>query len=166
MQTQKLADKIKDIHYAMLTTTNFEGGLSSRPMTAQRMEVDGELWFFVSRNSTIAQEIRAHEDINVSFSKPEDSLYISISGRADLVDDIEKANELWNPAVKAFFPMGLADPQLALLRVRADHAEYWDSTSSRLVQAWKFAKAIVSGRPQKLGKHERLDFKDFEPIQT
>jgi general stress protein 26 len=70
----------------------------------------------------------------VSYADPTDHRYVSVSGRASLVRDREKIEELWNPDCEAWFPQGIDDPQLALLRVDATKAEYWDFESSTMLQ--------------------------------
>jgi hypothetical protein len=53
--------------------------------------------------------------------------HVSLSGRATLVRDAAKASELWSPLYREWFPKGLEDPELALLRIEVTRAEYWDS---------------------------------------
>jgi len=61
---------------------------------------------------------------------------------------------LWSAAAKAWFPGGVDDPDLQLLRVQVQHAEYWDVKESRMVQLFKMAKAVVTGeRPRGMGEH-------------
>ena len=43
---KKLAGMIREIDFAMLTTAEADGTLRSRPMSTQRREFDGDLWFF------------------------------------------------------------------------------------------------------------------------
>jgi general stress protein 26 len=50
--------------------------------------------------------------------------------------------ELWSPLHRAWFPKGLDDPNIALLQVEVDRAEYWDSPSSKVVQLIGLAKAL------------------------
>jgi general stress protein 26 len=54
--------------------------------------------------------------------------------------------ELWSPLHKAWFPKGLEDPKIALLRVDVDRAEYWDAPSSAAVRLFGFAKAVLTGK--------------------
>jgi hypothetical protein len=66
--------------------------------------------------------------------------------------------------LKAWFPDGLGDPDLALLRVRVEKAEYWDAPSSKMVQLAGFVKAIVTGqRADDLGENEKIDLKGTVP---
>ena len=158
-QIKKLAEMIKDIDFAMLTTVAGDGTLHSRPMSTQRVETDGDLWFFTRESAPKVGEIEQEHQVNVSYSKPEDQRYVSVSGRAVVVRDRAKIEELWNPALKAWFPKGLDDPDIALLRVSAERAEYWDSPSSAVAHAVSFIKAVVTGTPANPGENEKLDLK-------
>jgi general stress protein 26 len=121
---KKLAGLIKGVKVAMLTTRCPDGSLRSRPMLTQEADFDGTLWFFTRAQAPKVGEVERHEQVNVSYAAPEDERYVSVSGTARLVRDPRKIKELWNPAYKAWFPQGLDDPELALLRVEAERAEY------------------------------------------
>ena len=153
---QKLASLIKDIRFAMLTTVCPDGSLRSRPMATQRDEFDGVLWFFTSANEPKVREIQNDDHVNVSYADPDKNNYVSVSGRATLVRDKVIAKELWNPFYKAWFPKGLDDRQLALLRIAVERAEYWDSPNSKLVQIAGFLKAIATGKQAKGGENEKI----------
>ena len=148
---------IKDIKIAMLTTID-KGILRSRPMATQETEFDGELWFFTSRQTHKAEEIEKDNRVNVSYSDPDDNRYVSLSGTAQIVDDREKIEELWSATYLAWFPKGLEDPNLVLLNVSVEHAEYWDATSSTLVEAFGLLKALVTGERAGGGEHVVLNF--------
>jgi general stress protein 26 len=90
--------------------------------------------------------------VNVSFADPDKQHYVSASGIAELVDDPAKAKELWHDAYKTWFPKGLDDPDLVLLKVKVEKAEYWDSvnTSVNLL-------SYLAGRRPTAGEHEQID---------
>lgn len=144
---ERLAKLIHGIEFAMLTTTSVDdGALRSRPMTLQNTPFDGELWFFVGRSTSQAQDVAEDAQVNLAFAEPKDNTYISVSGQAEVVFDREQAAQMWNPILKAWFPQGLEDPELALLRVHVESADIWDSPSSKVVQLVGFAKAILTGK--------------------
>jgi len=143
---KKLHDLIKDIRFAMLTTVEDDGTLRSRPMATQEFEFDGDLWFFTSADAAKVKEAQHDRHVNVSYSDPHNQKYVSVSGKAELVSDRAKIEDLWNPLFKAWFPDGLDDPNLALLKVNVDKAEYWDSPSSKVVRLLGFAKALATGK--------------------
>jgi general stress protein 26 len=159
----KLGDLIKDVKFAMLTTVADDGVLHSRPMATQQQEFDGDLWFFTRSDSTKVHEAQRQQHVNVSYANPDDQKYVSVSGTAELVRDPQKNKELWNPIYKAWFPKGLDDPELALLRVRVTDAEYWDTPSGKMVQLIGFVKALATGETYKASKdeHDKLKIKDI-----
>ncbi len=155
---QKLGELIKDVKIAMLTTADADGTLRSRPMATQKTEFDGTLWFFTRASSPKVEEVEREHQVNLSYAAPDSNTYVSVSGSAELVRDAAKAKELWNPILKAWFPKGLEDPNLALLSVRVEKAEFWDSPSSMMVQIAGFVKAIATGHSYQPGpgEHEKI----------
>lgn len=152
---EKLKSLTEGVDFCMLTTIN-GGQLRSRPMSTQEMDENGDLWFFTSDDTHKVDEIEADNRVNAAYSKIDDNLYVSVSGRASLVKDREKIEELWNPILKAWFPEGLDDPHLALLKVSIEEAEYWDSPNSKIVQLYGFVKAVVTGKPAQGGDHGKV----------
>ena len=155
---EKLKEMIKDIDFCMLSTIDENGYVHSRPMSLNS-EVDEEanLWFFTSSESLKAHEIEQSPQVNASFSNPEESQYVSLSGTAEIVKDRAKIKELWKPILKAWFPDGPDQADLALLRVRVEKAEYWDSPSSAVAQVFSFVSAIVTGKQIEMGENKKID---------
>jgi len=153
---EKLVEMIKDIDLCMLTTVDESDELHSRPMSLNG-DVEGEnLWFFTSSKSHKASEIERNRNVNVSFIDTDDQRYVSISGMADLVTDRQKIKELWKPALKAWFPDGPDQPDVALLKVRMTKAEYWDGPSSTIAQAVSFVSAIFTGKQFEAGENKKV----------
>src|SRR4051794_18896820 len=108
---RKLGEMIHGINFAMMTTLEEDGKtMRSRPMATQRTDFDGDLWFFTRVGTPKAQEIAKDRHVCLSYSDPEESCFVSVSGIAEVVKDQAKAKELWNPAYRAWFPDGLDDP--------------------------------------------------------
>jgi general stress protein 26 len=139
----KLKALLSGARICMLTTRDADGNLRSRPMALQETEVDGDLWFFTARHSPKMDEVHADDRVNVAVMNGE--AYISISGRAKEVEDRKKAEELWNPAYKVYFPKGFEDPELVLLKVSMDQAEYWDRPGGIVTTLITYVKTLTSG---------------------
>ncbi|MEH1823001.1 MAG: pyridoxamine 5'-phosphate oxidase family protein [Nostoc sp.] len=138
-QIQKLHELIKDIDYGMFTTVDDDGSLHSYPMSKSgEINSDSILWFFTYANSHKVTEIEHHKQVNVSFSSPEQQRYVSISGTAQLVQDRNKLRELWKPELQTWFPKGLEEPNIALLKVNINQVNYWESVSSFQPQTISF----------------------------
>ena len=127
-------------------------------MSTAQFDEEGNIWFFTNEHSGKADELQVNHQICLSYSLPSKNSYISISGEAQIVHDWSKMKELYNPAIKAWFPKGLDDPALALLKVTPHHAEYWDSNSSKMVILYQMAKAILTGHQYQDGEHGRVEY--------
>ncbi len=154
---EKLNELIKDIDFTMMTTIDTDGVLRSRPMSTQESEVTEALWFFTSDQTHKTEEIEKDNRVNLSYAKPDDNAYVSVSGTAEIVHDKAKMEELWNPVLKAWFPKGLDDPHICLMKVNAEQAEYWDSSSSTFVQIFGFVKAMATGQRADGGENEKVN---------
>lgn len=155
-QFSKLDELIKDIRVAMLTTIDEDGSLRSRPMATPRVEFEGTLWFFTGADAPKVEESQHHHQVNVSFADPEHQSYVSVSGTATLVHDRQKMQEIWSPWFRTWFPQGLDDPNLALLQVDVEKAEYWDVPSSTMVQLYGVMKATLTGERPQQGEHTKV----------
>ena len=156
---QTLWDLIKDIKFGMFTHRHANGMMHSQPLTTQNKSMDegNRLYFFVSRSSDVAKQVMQDDNVNVSYTDPGDDSYVSVSGKALIVEDMGKKETLWSPMAKAWFPGGHADTDLALLEVLISHAEYWDVKESKMVQVAKMLKAAVTGNPPtNMGEHKEL----------
>ena len=131
---KKLRKLVKGTRVAMLTTVAPDGTLRSRPWPRSRRRSARELWFFTRASAPKADEMRDNDHVNVTFADAETNRYLSVSGRASVVKDAARIAEMWSGRLKAWFPEGKKDPDLALLRVRVDRAEYWDSKKAGMVQ--------------------------------
>lgn len=153
---KKLNDLVKDIQFAMLTTID-AGSLRSRPMQTQDFEFDGDLWFFTSSKTHKAEEIEKDDRVNVAYASPATNTYVSVSGTAKIVKDKAKIDEYWNDILKAWFPEGKDSPDLVLLKVSVEQAEYWDAPSSTIVQIAGFVKALVTGERADGGENRKIE---------
>ena len=157
---KKLGKLIADIQFAMLTTIEADGSLRSRPMATHQdhgREFDGVLWFFTKGDTPKVEEVKEDQHVNLSYAAPEQNKYVSVSGIGTLVRDGVKAKELWDPKYKAWFPKGLDDPELALLRVDVTKAEYWDTPGGAVVHVLGLVKALATGKSYDPGDHEKVN---------
>ena len=156
-QRETVKGLVKDARICMLTTMTEDGRHVSRPMALQDVEFDGDLWFFTYSDSDMVAQISANPQVNVSFSDAKQNAWTSISGAAVRTDDPAKAKDLWNPMLKAWFPDGLDTPNLTLVKVHAETAEYWDAAhSSNVLTLIGMAKAAVTGKQPDAGENETV----------
>ncbi len=153
---EKVWELIKDIRYAQLVTHGVDGSLHARPMAAVERTEDDRLWFFTSATSPKIAEIAKDPRVLLSYSEPDKNNYVSISGTAEAVRDHALIQRLWKEPLRTWFPKGADDPNIALICVHAESAEYWDSPSSAFVYAYGYVKARLTGEASKGGENETV----------
>lgn len=141
----KIAAMIKGARITMLTTVTEDGALHSRPMATMDVEFDGDLWFFTGKSSPKVHDIENKPAVNVALSDPEKQNYVSLAGHAELVIDRALFEKYWTKAFEAWFPEGLDDPELALLKINVESAQYWDSPSSVVAHVAGFIQSKLTG---------------------
>jgi general stress protein 26 len=140
----KLHELLEDFDTAMLVTRNHEGELRARPMVVADVDAEGTIWFMTQNQSGKIDEIAADDQVGVTMQSSD--RYLSLSGRAEPVNNREKLEELWSESWKTWFPEGKDDPTLCLLRVRGDRGEYWDNNGgSGLKYMIEAGKAYLNG---------------------
>jgi general stress protein 26 len=141
-EQQKLIELMKDMSIGMMTTYG-SGGPRSVPMARQEVEPSAELWFITARDTAHVDDIRADPQVSVTFSSRDS--WVALTGRAQVVDDQAKLEELWNTFAEAWLPGGPEDPNAALIKVDIERGEYWDSPGSTVASLVSFAKAKLTG---------------------
>ena len=154
----KVWDLVKDMKIAMMVTRATQGTMHSRPMASVQKDFDGTLWFMTRESSPKIDEIEKSPDVLLAYSHAPAQHYVSITGRARIVRDKAKIKELWSEADRVWFPKGPDDPEIALLAVDVDQAEYWDAPSSAMIVAYGYAKARLSGESPDLGENKVVKF--------
>jgi general stress protein 26 len=157
----ELWERIRSVRTAMLTTIDSNGRLRSRPMATQDKEGGKTLWFFADANSSKVVDIACDDRVQLSYASTDKDLYVTVSGRARAYKNEVKARELWNAYAKAWFPGGPDDPNLALIEVTLEQAEYWHDRTPKVVQFAQLAVAALTGRPAdnlSAGNERKLSF--------
>ena len=151
----KVTEIINGSSIGMLTTINEEGALVSRPLAVQEVKDDGDMWFFTSSETSQVAHVRADPRVNVSFGK--NTEWVSVAGTAEVVTDRQKIHGMWNQVVEAWFPDGPDTPEVVLLRVDSDSAEYWTSPGGRAATVLQWIKSKVTHSRMSVGESGTVD---------
>lgn len=137
---------LRQFHTAMLVTHAGDGSLRARPMAIAQVGDDGRIWFVTGAESAKTHEIEADTRVHI-VCQNDRSAYLSLSGRADLVRDRAKVDDLWSEAFRVWFPGGKDDPNLELIVVRPETGEFWDNEGfNKIKYLLETAKAYATGR--------------------
>ncbi len=146
----KVRELIADEKLGMLTTVDPQGKLVSRPMALQRVDEDGTLLFLTDSTTPKAEQVERDHRVNVAFSSS--GTWISVSGSGTLHHDRDLIHDLWNAGVDAWFPDGPDSPEVVVLRVDPDTAEYWDTPGGRIASVLAYAKSRITGDRPDVGE--------------
>ncbi len=155
---RKLGELIDHIQIAMLVSLAADGQtLVSRPLATLESDGQSEIWFFIRDDSGTVDDVTLHPQVNLSYADPHHNRYVSVVGKASLVRDRERIDELWTSRVEPYFPQGRDDPTLRLLKVEVQSAEYWQQPGHFAREAVELLGSISGNNPVDLGEeHQRL----------
>jgi general stress protein 26 len=143
---------INGAHTGLFVTHTIHG-LHGRPMAnAEVDDVFEVIWFATKRSSAKIDELQHDSRVFLGYQKS-GTEWATVNGRARVVDDRAKAHELWSPLWRNWFT-DADDPDLVLIQVTPESAEYWDS-GNKLVAMVKFAVGAVT-EPMDQGDHQKL----------
>ncbi|WFU75468.1 pyridoxamine 5'-phosphate oxidase family protein [Bradyrhizobium sp. CB2312] len=151
-------DIIEKVGVCMLTT-QFAGGLRARPLEARPDREAGLIFFVTDVHSPKEDEIAAAPDIGIVFIDADEKAYLSITGRASVLRDVEKTKAVWRKTDEVWWPDGPGSPDVSLLRIEPSTAELWDGPASAAVTAFEFAKAKLTGQEPNLGENRKSTIK-------
>jgi general stress protein 26 len=128
----QLADRMRGIDIAMLSTKTADGRISSRPMSNNGdVDYDGDSYFFTRSGTRLVQEIEGDRQVSLSFSVEPGllagaGLFVAVEAIAEVIRDRQRFAEHWVPDLDAWFEQGIDTPDLVLLKVHAVRIRFWD----------------------------------------
>lgn len=129
---RRLDERLRGIKVAMITTLAPDGSLVSRPMMAQTIPFDGDLWFLSRSRNRFVWDVQRHPRVNLTYVDPAAGRFISVAGMAHVVRDRAKVEQLWDPTIYAnWFPDGIDDPEAVLVKVTVESAQTWGPPTGR-----------------------------------
>lgn len=140
---EKTVEIMREQRFVMLSSVTADGKIVSHPMTPQQVEDDASVWFFLGKQGGQADALAANPHVNLAFA--ETGSWLSVAGTVQYVEDRAKTEELWDGQVEAYFPGGLEDPNLGLVKFTADSAEYWGIPGNKAVAGAKIMWSKFAG---------------------
>lgn len=127
---EDISKTMRHIDLCMLTTKKTDGALESRPMSNNKqVDYDGDSYFFTTADSSAAREIEADPQVNIAFTQLPSLIsggfFLSVTGKAELIDDKAEFQKHWVKDIEAWFKDGIDTPGLRLIKVKAKVLKYW-----------------------------------------
>lgn len=123
---KKVADMMRDMDFCMLTTHADNGQLRSRPMSNNgEVEFDGDVWFFSGADTRKVADIETEARVELSYADTQTFRFVSMSGTATIVRDVDKKRELWIDDLARWFKDGPESENVVLIKVTPTVVAYW-----------------------------------------
>ena len=142
----KLKELAEDINICMFCTELAQLPIAARPMSLQKVDDSGNLWFISSARSNKNFDILRDNNVQLFFSEKHESKFLSIFGEAMIYKDRSKIEDVWSPIAKAWFEEGKDDPDVSVIKVVPKDAYYWDTQNGKTIALLKWATAAVVGK--------------------
>lgn len=143
----KLKEMGKDAPTCFFCTKIRKGQpFSTRPMSVQQIDEEGNFWFLSATDSNKNEELRLNKSVQLLFQQSKYSDFLTIYGKARILKNKAKIKELWNPILKAWFTEGENDPRITLIRVTPSQGYYWDTKHGKVVAMVKTAVGALLGK--------------------
>ena len=127
-----IAEKMRDIDFAMLSTRTRGGAIGARPMSTNRdVDYDGDSVFFAEESALMISDIEGDAKVGLSFQGKsglfgQRPFFVAIEGEAELIRDKASFEKHWTKDLDRYFPQGADTPGIVLIKVHAQRAHYWD----------------------------------------
>lgn len=154
---EKFRDLVKDVSICMFTTLDENHDLSSRPMYTSLVDDEGNVWFFTNEFSEKINEVSKDNLVHLIYSHPVKNIYVDVKGTCSLIIDKKKMEELWEPVLEGWFPDGLTDNRLCLVKVATETAHFWNHSSSKMGLLFQMIRSIAKGDQYKETEKGKLD---------
>lgn len=155
-QTERFWDILEGMSVCMVTTQDGDV-MRSRPMAPYISKLDRTIAFITDGDSAKIYELRADQDISLSFADTDKMLFASVSGKGRISRDRDRIREMWGPYCEVFFGDDPDTADVAIITVEATQAEYWDNDKGRLAMAVEMTRAYFSDDGPNLGENAKLD---------
>ena len=117
-----------------------------RPMSAQKIDENGNFWFLSSSDSFKNEQIENDPNVQLLFQGSAHSDFLNIYGHATISTDKELIKELWEPILKTWFTEGIDDPRITVIKVSTSEAYYWDNKHGDAIALAKMAIGAIAGK--------------------
>lgn len=144
---EKIKETVKQSPVCFFCSNIKEGqSFSTRPMSVQEADDEGNCWFLSADDSHKNAEIENDSFVQLLFKGADYSDFLSLYGWATISKDKTLIKALWKPIVKAWFTEGEDDPRITVIKVTPQEGYYWDNKHGKLVAMVKTAVSAITGK--------------------
>ncbi len=152
---EKIKEMVNDIKQAMFATNLGSKPMSIVPMSTQKVDDQGNIWFLSGADSDHNRDLKTDKDTQLIYANPKGVEYLSIFGKSEVTKDKEILKELYNNISDNWFD-GVDDPNLTAIKFAPKEAMYWDPKNNKYITILKLAYTAVTGDDVEIGRSGKL----------
>ncbi|MDQ2778628.1 MAG: pyridoxamine 5'-phosphate oxidase family protein [Pseudomonadota bacterium] len=119
---------------------------ATRPMSVQKVDGQGNLWFMSASDSHKNHELEKDPKVSLFFQGSEHSDFLHLRGTASISRERQMIDELWESVMKTWFTGGKDDPRITVIKVVPTEGYYWDNKHGNVVAGIKMMIGAATGR--------------------
>ncbi len=127
-KTRDYLDSVKTVSFA----TSTESNPSCRIMAIQKVEDDLKMLFVTHKSSPKMEQIEKNTSVCIASFNEETLRDIRLFGRIEVLIDMETKKYVWKEELEPYFPDGINDPELTVLKFIPERLEYRDMKAGSL----------------------------------
>lgn len=143
---EKIKTLAKKASSCFFCTNIKDGSFQTRPMSPEEIDDAGNFWFLSAADSHKNEEIEMDDSVQLLFQGYAHSDFMSINGKAEILKDRKKIEELWDGLMKTWFTEGKDDPRITIIKVTPVDGYYWDTKHGEAVAFVKIAIGAMLGK--------------------
>ncbi len=120
-------DTIAKSPMCLAITVDQSGEANARVVQTSKLDDDWTLRFMTDRRSRKVEEIERTGRLTLAYQDNADNSYVTLVGRATIIDDVAVKTVIWRPTSLKWHPGGPTDPNVVLIDFTADRVELWSS---------------------------------------
>ncbi len=141
---RELVEKANTCFFCTKASAGNSGGV--RPMSVQKIDEAGHLWFLSAVDSYKNRELATDPAVDLYFQSSAYSGFLHLNGEAVISTDKAMIEELWEPIVKTWFTEGVTDPRITVIEVIPKRGYYWDTKHGIAVAGIKMLIGAALGK--------------------
>ncbi|HUU36338.1 MAG TPA: pyridoxamine 5'-phosphate oxidase family protein [Vicinamibacterales bacterium] len=91
-----------------------------------------QLFFLADARTLLDWEAHRRHIVTLTFQSPDERVFLTVSGKAEVITDHEVTARMWRPSFKRWFPGGADDPRLLLVQFSLLDAEFYEAADGRV----------------------------------
>jgi general stress protein 26 len=142
-----LYEPVKNFDVAMLVT-HYVNEMHARSMVVVRLDKAMDAYLLTDSDSVEVHKISENPHATLTFQSSRQ--FASTKGKVVVAHDEKLLETMWKEAWKVWFPLGKANPNIAILKFTPHEGEFWDNAGMKgLKFVYGAAKAYMTGEKPK-----------------